>query len=156
MNTSHGSNNWRPCAGLDALQLRADLLRDIREYFHRAAVLEVATPAMSAAATTDPNIESYTVRPPATLGGLSPEPLYLHTSPEFPMKRLLASGSGDIYQICPVFRVAESGSMHNPEFQMLEWYRLGLDQHGLMDDLCLLYTSPSPRDRTRSRMPSSA
>jgi len=139
VNTYHESNNWRPSAGLDALRQRADLLRHIREYFHRAAVMEVVTPAMSAAATTDPNIESYTVRAPATLGALSPEPLYLHTSPEFSMKRLLAAGCGDIYQICPVFRVAESGSMHNPEFQMLEWYRLGLDQHSLMDDLQALF-----------------
>ena len=139
MNTSRGSNNWRPSADLNALRQRADLLLDIREYFSNASVMEVATPAMSAAATTDPNIESFTVQAPATLTSSSPRPFYLHTSPEFPMKRLLAAGSGDIFQICPVFRVAESGSMHNPEFQMLEWYRLGLDQHGLMDDLQALF-----------------
>ena len=106
MHTSRGSNNWRPSADLNALRQRADLLLDIREYFSNASVMEVATPAMSAAATTDPNIESFTVQAPATLTSSSPEPLYLHTSPEFPMKRLLAAGSGDIFQICPVFRVA--------------------------------------------------
>jgi lysyl-tRNA synthetase class 2 len=95
--------------------------------------MEVETPVLSSSGTTDPNIHSLSTR----VAGFS-APLYLHTSPEFPMKRLLAAGSGDIYQLARVFRDGESGRRHNPEFTMLEYYRLGMDHHELMDDVANL------------------
>lgn len=95
--------------------------------------MEVDTPVLSAAGIVDPNIHSFAVHDDT--GGPS---LWLHTSPEFAMKRLLAAGSGAIYQICPVFRREERGRLHNPEFHMLEWYRPGFDHHALMDELVAL------------------
>jgi lysyl-tRNA synthetase class 2 len=113
---------------------RAELLRDVREFFWQAGVLEVETPVCSRFGTTDPGIESFTTRytGPEAPQGLA---LYLQTSPEFPMKRLLCAGSGPIYQICKVFRDGELGSRHNPEFTLLEWYRPGYDHHALMDEV---------------------
>ena len=93
-------------------------------------MLEVETPALSAAAASDPQIESLTTQ----VAGIS-RPLFLSSSPEFPMKRLLAAGSGDIYQVCKVFRDAERGRWHNPEFTMIEWYRLGFDDAALMTEV---------------------
>ena len=107
------------------------LLTRIREFFVNAGVLEVETPVLSAAGTTDPAIESFTT----TYHGPGPchgSRLYLHSSPEFPMKRLLAAGAGSIYQICKVFRDGESGRRHNPEYTLLEWYRAGFDHVALM------------------------
>jgi lysyl-tRNA synthetase class 2 len=125
--------SWRPTATLQALRLRARMLSRTRAFFEQRGVLEVETPVLSVAGTTDPNIQSLTTR----VAGLS-SVLYLHTSPEFPMKRLLAAGSGDIYQIARVFRDGESGRRHNPEFTMLEYYRLGMDHHALMDEVAEL------------------
>jgi lysyl-tRNA synthetase class 2 len=121
---------WRPTATVEVLRLRAGMLAAAREFFARRNVLEVETPVLSVAGTTDPNIHSLGTR---VLGRRAS--LYLHTSPEFPMKRLLAAGSGDIYQFARVFRNGESGRRHNPEFTMLEYYRLGMDHHALMDDV---------------------
>lgn len=129
---SNGSH-WQPSAELGTLRLRADMLAKTRAFFAARGVLEVETPVLSTAGTTDPNIHSLSTR----VAGLS-APLYLHTSPEFPMKRLLAAGSGDIYQVARVFRDGECGRRHNPEFTMLEYYRLGMDHHALMDDLASL------------------
>lgn len=131
------------------LASRARMSHDIRAFFYDRDVLEVETPALSQAGNTDPSIESFSVQ---TLDGLR----YLHTSPEYPMKRLLAQGSGDIYQICKVWRAGESGSQHNPEFTMLEWYRVGFTYHQLMQEVdellqTVLSTPPSAFPSTSSR-----
>ncbi|MDH5219294.1 MAG: EF-P lysine aminoacylase EpmA, partial [Gammaproteobacteria bacterium] len=112
----------------EMLQQRARLLRDIREFFHQKGYLEVETPALSRFANPDPYIDSFEL---SSFG----QNYYLHTSPEFAMKRLLAAGMGSIYQICKVFRQGEQGRLHNPEFTMLEWYRIGFDYHQLMDEI---------------------
>src|SRR3984957_5761080 len=123
-------NDWRPTAALSALERRAALLAAAREFFAVRGVLEVETPILSAAAVSDPQIESLATR----VAGMA-APAYLCTSPEYAMKRLLAAGSGDIYQICKVFRDAERGRWHNPEFTLLEWYRLGFDDTALMTEV---------------------
>jgi lysyl-tRNA synthetase class 2 len=128
---SEGSaGSWRPGATHAALRQRAALVARVRNFFAARGVLEVETPVLSAAAVSDPQIESLTTRV-LGLEGAS----YLSTSPEFPMKRLLASGIGDIYQLCKVFRDGERGRWHNPEFTMLEWYRLGFDDAALMSEV---------------------
>ncbi len=125
---------WQPCAALSMLQQRADLLDRIRRFFRARNVLEVETPVLSAAGTPSPVLESFRAlyRGP---GVSRARTLYLHTSPEFAMKRLLAAGSGSIYQICKVFRNGEAGKLHNPEFTLLEWYRVGFDDIRLMDEV---------------------
>lgn len=126
-------DDWRPTATIETLRLRAQLLARVRDFFARRQVLEVETPMLSAAGATDPNLHSYRVAPPHGRGAA--EVRYLHTSPEFPMKRLLAADSGPIYQICKAFRAGERGRRHNPEFTLLEWYRPGWDYHALMDEV---------------------
>ena len=121
-------NNWRPGASIDALKTRARVLQDIRAFFAAQHVCEVETPVLSSAAVTDVNLHSFKTR-------YRQGDLYLHTSPEFFMKRLLAAGSGDIYQICKVFRDDEDSRRHSPEFTLLEWYRLGFDSHQLMAEM---------------------
>ena len=105
------------------------MLAAAREFFARRGVLEVETPMLSTAAVSDPQIESLVTH----LAGLGR--FYMGTSPEYAMKRLLAAGSGDIYQISRVFRDAERGRWHNPEFTLLEWYRLGFDETALMSEV---------------------
>jgi lysyl-tRNA synthetase class 2 len=122
--------NWRPTASLEVLRIRARMLAAAREFFAARVVLEVETPILSAAAVSDPQLESLCTR----ICGL-PQAFYLHTSPEYAMKRLLAAGSGDIFQVCKVFRDAERGRWHNSEFTMLEWYRCGFDDGTLMDEI---------------------
>jgi lysyl-tRNA synthetase class 2 len=126
----NAGSSWRPTAALAAIRRRAEALRLAREFFHARRVLEVETPAMVNSAVSDVNLGSVRV----SLPGLE-RPLFLHTSPEYAMKRLLAAGSGDIYQICRVYRGAERGRQHNPEFTMLEWYRLGFSLDALMDEV---------------------
>ncbi len=121
---------YRRTATIEALRLRADVLARLRAYFAAAGVLEVETPALSPAAVTDPALDSVAASV-ASLGGTQ----FLHTSPEFAMKRLLAGGAGDIYQICRVFRDGELGRWHEPEFTLLEWYRVGWDDARLMDEV---------------------
>ena len=116
---------WQPVASLERLKARACLLQDIRAYFSDRGVLEVETPLISMAGNTDPEIQSIRT----DTGG------YLRTSPEFPLKRLLAASSGDIFELGRVFRAGESGRSHNPEFTMLEWYRTGFSYHQLMDEV---------------------
>ena len=106
------------------------MLADVRDFFAQRGVLEVETPILSGAAVSDPQIESVQ----AQIAGAA-APSYLCTSPEYAMKRLLAAGSGDIYQICKVFRDGERGRWHNPEFTLIEWYRLGFDDAALMDEV---------------------
>ena len=122
--------SWRPTAAPGALRQRATMLTRARAFFEHRGVLEVETPILSAAAVSDPQIESLATQ----IAGL-PGSRYLCPSPEYAMKRLLAAGSGDIYQICKVFRDAERGRWHNPEFTMIEWYRIGLDDTGLMTEV---------------------
>jgi elongation factor P--(R)-beta-lysine ligase len=107
--------SWRPTATLAALRQRAMMLKTARAFFEQRGVLEVETPILSAAAVSDPQIESLTTQ----IAGI-PGSRYLCPSPEYAMKRLLAAGSGDIYQVCKVFRDAERGRWHNPEFTMIE------------------------------------
>ena len=123
--------SWQPSASLDTLKARSQLNAYIREFFIQRDVMEVETPVMSMASVSDANLKAVV----AQCGG---EPRYLQTSPEYPMKRLLAAGSGDIYQICKTFRDEEQGSRHNPEFTMLEYYRLGFDLKTLMDEVAQL------------------
>ncbi|KMQ51888.1 Translation elongation factor P Lys34:lysine transferase [Chitinispirillum alkaliphilum] len=106
--------------------LRADMLRRIREYFHNKHVLEVETPILSRGISTDCHLDIFSTffHPDGFTESQQSTPLFMQTSPEFFMKRLLSSGFPDIYQMCKVFRNGENGNIHNPEFTMLEWYRL--------------------------------
>jgi len=114
-----------------ALHLRAAVYRLIRQFFDTRQVLEVETPILSAAGNTDPNIESFITRFTGHVDAGAPQ-RWMRTSPEFPLKRLLAAGVGDCYELGRVFRNGEAGGRHNPEFTMLEWYRVGWDHHRLM------------------------
>ncbi len=116
-----------------ALHLRAHLYRHIRQFFFDRDVLEVETPILSTAGNTDPNIESFTTHFTGHVDAGQPQ-RWLRTSAEFPMKRLLAAGVGDCYELGRVFRNCEAGRRHNPEFTMLEWYRVGWDHRQLMDE----------------------
>ncbi len=112
------------------------MLTELRAFFDERGVLEVETPILSAAANPDPAIEPLSFD--ATLTPADSGCWYLQTSPEFPMKRLLAAGSGPIYQVCKVFRADERGRRHHPEFTMLEWYRPGFSLDALMDEVAEL------------------
>lgn len=135
---SRGSNElWRPCAALTTLHLRAQLLRQIREFFHQRQVWEVETPILTRHGVSDAHLNSFTTmyhEPGERYGQVR----YLHTSPEYAMKRLLAAGSDSIYQLARVFRNEERGRWHNPEFTLLEWYRVGFDHHQLIDEVAAL------------------
>lgn len=133
-------SDWKPTAPIATLEVRAGMLRAAREYFAATRALEVETPTLSAAAVTDVHLASVE----ATAVG---QRRYLHTSPEYAMKRLLAAGCGDIWQICRVYRDGESGRWHNPEFTMIEWYRLGIDHHALMSDVERLIGAMMPTTR---------
>jgi len=111
---------------LKHLRLRAGIYTCIRAFFAERHVLEVETPMLSAAGNTDPNIQSFSTRFTGHVDAGSPR-RWLRTSPEFPLKRLLAAGVGDCYEMGRVFRDGEAGGRHNPEFTMLEWYRVGWD-----------------------------
>jgi lysyl-tRNA synthetase class 2 len=123
-------SDWRPTATRVVLEQRAAALARVREFFASRSVMEVDTPVVVNAPVTDVHIHSAEVRFPD-----APGHYYLHTSPEFAMKRLLASGSGDIFQICHVARGLERGRHHNAEFTLIEWYRLGYSLEQLMDEV---------------------
>jgi elongation factor P--(R)-beta-lysine ligase len=124
------SQDWQPSATRARLVQRAALLRRVREFFAGRQVLEVDTPVVVSAPVSDVHIHSAAVR----LKEDGP-PFFLHTSPEYAMKRLLAAGSGDIFQVCHVVRGYERGRLHNPEFTLIEWYRVGFSLEQLMDEV---------------------
>jgi elongation factor P--(R)-beta-lysine ligase len=126
-------SDWRPTASIDALRLRARLNAVVRAFFAERGVLEVETPLMSRAGNTDPNIASFAVEFSGRTDG-APRTRWLRTSAEFAMKRLLAAGAGDCYELGRVFRNGEAGGRHNPEFTMLEWYRVGWSHLQLVDE----------------------
>ncbi|MFO7325566.1 MAG: EF-P lysine aminoacylase EpmA [Pseudomonadota bacterium] len=123
-------SGWRPSASPETLRRRARLLATAREFFAARGVLEVETPVALQHPVTDVQIASMALQ--------GEPPRWLQTSPEYPMKRLLAAGCGDIYQICHVFRAGESGRLHNPEFTLVEWYRLGFDLEQIMRETAAL------------------
>lgn len=133
-------SEWAPTASIDNLKQRADLLAQVRAFFSQRDVMEVDTPVMSHCAVSDPFIDSISVNYQPTLEAEITS-LYLQTSPEYAMKRLLAAGSGSIYQLGKVFRNGEYGRRHNPEFTMLEWYRPGFTDCDLMDEVEALVSS---------------
>ncbi|EHA1126790.1 elongation factor P--(R)-beta-lysine ligase [Vibrio navarrensis] len=128
------STDWQPTASIPQLRQRAALIASIRQFFAQRNVLEVDTPAMSHATVTDVHLHTFQTQFVGP-GYAQGSPLFLMTSPEFHMKRLLAAGSGCIYQLGKAFRNEENGRYHNPEFTMLEWYRVGFDHHQLMDEM---------------------
>ncbi|MDB6163256.1 MAG: lysine aminoacylase GenX [Xanthomonadaceae bacterium] len=115
------------------MRLRARLYATIRGFFADRDVLEVETPVLSAAGNTDPNIASFSLQFGGRTDG-APRTRWLRTSPEFALKRLLTAGVGDCYELGRVFRDGEAGGRHNPEFTMLEWYRVGWDHQRLIDE----------------------
>lgn len=121
---------WHPSASIEFLRLRAELLSKIRSFFSERGYLEVETPIMAHYGTTDVYLSN--------IKAIFREATYfLQTSPEYHMKRLLAAGSGPIFQIARVFRDDELGRWHNPEFTLLEWYQIGIDHHELMKEMDL-------------------
>ena len=130
--------NWQPRASLRVIRERARIYRQIRSFFNQRGYLEVDTPLLMPSSNPDPQIDSLNL---AIDGRLH----FLQTSPEFAMKRLLAAGSGSIFQICHAFRGGESGRRHHPEFTLLEWYRCGYDYRRLMHEMELLITTLSLR-----------
>lgn len=127
------TQDWQPSASLEALRLRARLNAAVRAFFAERGVLEVETPVLSRGGNTDPNIASFSLEFSGRTDG-APRTRWLRTSPEYPLKRLLAAGVGDCYELGRVFRDGEAGGRHNPEFTMLEWYRLGWDHRQLIDE----------------------
>jgi lysyl-tRNA synthetase class 2 len=122
--SSASKNNFLPRAGWENLRLRAELLRRLREFFHQRGFLEVETPILSADTVIDRHLDPFYTEITAA-PGKAPQRLWLQTSPEFGMKRLLAAGAKAIYQVSRVFRRGEQGPLHNPEFTLVEWYRVG-------------------------------
>jgi lysyl-tRNA synthetase class 2 len=125
---------WMPTASKKNLLRRAEILQNIRHFFQQRDVLEVETPFLSHHTVTNPYIHSLSCPYPAN----DKQTFYLQTSPEYHMKRLLSAEMGSIFQICKSFRLDEQGRLHNPEFTMMEWYRIGFTHHDLMDEMDVL------------------
>lgn len=142
---SQSSSCFRPAASLEVLRLRAELLERTRAFLRSRGCLEVDTPILSADTCVDAHLDPIDVE---VAGGRR----FLQTSPEFAMKRLLAAGSGSIFQIARAFRADESGRYHNREFTLVEWYQVGMEYHGLMDEVAQLVSHltglPAARKRT--------
>lgn len=119
---------WQPTASISTLQLRAELLKKVRRFFEERHILEVETPLLGLAPVTDPYLNTFSCQ-------VFNRSRYLQTSPEYAMKRLLAAGSGSIYQVCKAFRGDENGRYHLSEFTMLEWYRVGFNDEDLMQEV---------------------
>ena len=133
-------SDWRPAARIEHLKQRAELLAQARAFFAERNVIEVQTPVLAKHTVTEPDVQSIEV----------PGYGYLQTSPEYQMKRLLAAGMPSCYQLGPAFRHGEQGRLHNPEFSMLEWYRLGFDHNQLMyevADMVDALLGPKPYQR---------
>ena len=128
------TNHWQPSASIATLKQRARFIGKIRQFFELRDVMEVETPLLSQGTVTDVHLDAFVTEFLHHNSG-DDKSLYLQTSPEFAMKRLLAAGSGPIFQICKAFRNEAAGRLHNPEFTMLEWYRPGFDEHALMTEL---------------------
>ena len=139
-------DDFRPTASWENLRLRADLLRRLREFFDRHDFLEVETPILSADTVVDRHLDPFSTEIPSD----DSRRLWLQTSPEFAMKRLLAAGGEAIYQVGRVFRLGEQGPLHNPEFTMVEWYRAGDDMDRgmqLTGELCEALLGRGPAER---------
>jgi lysyl-tRNA synthetase class 2 len=134
---------WQTKMNWEVAKKRGIILNQIRAFFEYKNVIEVETPSLSVGTVTDPFLEAFSAKYNYSKCTNINEyqRLYLQTSPEFHMKRLLASGFGSIYQICKAFRHEDSGRYHNPEFTILEWYRLDFDQHDLIKEVDELLTS---------------
>lgn len=151
MSQEQRNNPWRPSASIEVLRQRTSILKSIRDFFHARGYMEVETPLMCHTSVTDPFIQSIPALFQAQ-GKQNEIRYYLQTSPEYAMKRLLAAGSGPIFQICKAFRQGEVGRYHNPEFSMIEWYHPGFDHHALMNEtdelLQLILKKPAAERKT--------
>jgi lysyl-tRNA synthetase class 2 len=138
------TENWQPGADPKTLRQRARILQDIRVFFSRRKIIEVQVPLITSSSVTEVHIDSIPVQ-------LQTENAFLHTSPEYPMKRLLAAGMDDCYFLGPVFRQGERGTLHNPEFTMLEWYRLNFSLEQLITEALDLIKSVLQSDVVEKR-----
>ncbi len=129
---SAADTHWRPTISPGVLEKRARMLARARDFFSARSILEIDTPALTISGVTDPHIASLTTN----LSARSHQKRFLHTSPEYAMKRLLAAGAPDIYQICKVFRDHEIGAHHQPEFTLVEWYRHDATLDDIINETC--------------------
>lgn len=128
------SHQWQPTASIETLRERSRILQKIRAFFEARNVMEVETPILGQSSVTDLNLRAFETQFSSPLSPTK-KMLYLQTSPEYAMKRLICAGSGCIFQICKAFRDEEAGRLHNPEFTMLEWYRMGFDHLQLINEI---------------------
>ncbi|MFT4924292.1 MAG: lysyl-tRNA synthetase class 2 [Phenylobacterium sp.] len=141
---------WQPNASINTLKQRAKILATIRQFFAEKSVMEVETPALSQATVTDLHLSGF-ITEFVGPGYAQGKTLYLQTSPEYAMKRLLAFGAGSIFQLAKAFRNEEAGRFHNPEFTLLEWYRIGFDDFALMAEVDELLQRVLNTDKAEQR-----